>query len=301
MYNGTKPEYIDHTELLNNINQEEVMFQYLGIWPDLYKKFKSPFRIDRDAGCRFEWKNGMLCFVDNTAFNGRLYWNIFHIVMYQKSCSFQEACKHIAKGRYSPIKSIPVEKPKLEIKFTYKPWQENLFGLSNEILLSEHVYLVEDYWAYRNYWRKNFLHQSLCIAYHFPKTNHVKLYFPEEKEDRWYSNCSNQDIYGLDTLISHGDLLIISKSQKDRLALKYDYGFENVIAVQNEGCFIPDDIIIDLKLRFKRIVVIFDNDLTGYEQAQKLSQKYNIEYKIIENDQKDIFDMKQKKYLIYNA
>ncbi len=299
MYHGIKAEYISHTDLLNYINQEEVMFQYLGIYPDLYKKFKSPFRTDSQPGCRFEWRNGMLCFVDNTAFNGRLYWNIFHVVMYQKSCDFQQACRYIAEGRYSPVKSIPIEKPKLEIKFTYKPWGENLFGLSNEILLSEHVYLVEDYWAHRNYWRKNFLHKSLCIAYYFPKTNHVKLYFPEEKEDRWYSNCSNQDIYGLDSLADYGDLLIISKSQKDRLALKYDYSYENVIAVQNEGCYIPNDIMAELKQRFERIVIVFDNDLTGYEQAQKLSEKYNINYRIIENDVKDIYDAKLKNLQIF--
>lgn len=295
-------ERIDYKVLLDNISQEEVFNQFLGIYPNLYQKIRSPFRSnDKSPGCRFEWKNGLLCLVENTGFNGRIYWDIFKTVMFIKNCNFQEALSYIAAGRYSTVKSVPVYKPKLEIRFDTDIWGDNLFGLSSDILLSEYVYKVKNYYAGREgNWKKNFLHKNtLTIAYHFPKTDHVKLYWPLETENRWYSNCTNQDIFGLDLLNETGDLLIISKSQKDRLTLKYHYGYENVIAVQNEGCYIPENIMDQLKLRFNRVIVIFDNDDTGYDQAQKLSSKYGIEYRILELDTKDIYDAWKSNYQIY--
>ena len=299
MYTGEKLPYIKVDDLLNNINQEEVMFQYLGIWPSLNQKYKSPFRHDPTAGCRFEWRNGLLYFIDNAGYKGKIYWSIFDIVKYVKNCSFKECLDHIAKGRYTQVKSIPVYKPKKEIRFTYKNWSnDNLFGLLPKVLINEHIYLVDEYWKGEN---NQWIYQKpkdLCIAYWFPQTNRSKLYFPERETDRWYSNCTNEDIFGLDSLNTTGDILYITKSQKDRVTLKYHYFIENVIAVQNEGCYIPDKIIEDLKQRFKKIVIIFDNDTTGYEQAEKLSEKYDIEYRIIEMDCKDVFDAYKKNYKI---
>lgn len=296
MYKG---QFIKTEDLINKINQEEVMFQFLGIWPSLYQKYKSPFRNDKFAGCRFEWKNGLLYFVDNAKFQNRLYWSIFDIVKHVKQCSYREALGHIAKGRYTQVKSVPVYKPKKEIRFTYKEWSfDNLFDLSPEILLKENIYLVDKFWkGENNQW---ILQQptDLCIAYWFKQTNRSKLYFPEREENRWYSNCTNEDIFGLETLNQNGDILIITKSQKDRVTLKYHYNIENVIAVQNEGCYIPDNIMKDLKNRFNRIIIIFDNDLTGYSNAEKLSSKYNIEYRIIEMDCKDIYEAYKKNYKI---
>jgi len=297
-----RQEKIDYKDLLNNINQEEVFQSILGYFPDLYKRFKSPFRPDKNAGCRFEWKNGYLCLVENTAYKGKLYWNIFNTVMEIKAIKFYQSVEFIAQGRYTGSPSNPIYKDKLTIRFAKKDWsKDNMFFLPVEALEKEHIYLVEDYWSHKNgIWKKNFLHKNaLCIAYHFPETDHVKLYFPEKTENRWYSNCNNQDIFGLDSLNEFGDLLIISKSQKDRMTLKYHYGFENVIALQNEGCYIPQNIIDNLKMRFKDIQIIFDNDLTGFEQAAKLSSLYNINYKIIECSYKDPYEMYINNYKIF--
>ncbi len=286
-----KKQNIQKDELLNKISQEEVMFQYLGIWPSLTQRYKSPFRTDSSAGCRFEWKNGLLCFVDNAGFNGKLYWSIFDIVKHVKSCSYREALEHIAKGRYTTVASQPVYKPQKRITFTYKTWDEdNLFKLSSEILQSENVFLVDTYWITKEGGVSMIKPSDLCIAYYF-KSKHVKLYFPTREENKWYSNCTNEDIFGLDNLNQNGDLLIISKSQKDRLTLKYHFGYNNVIAVQNEGCYIPENIIEDLKLRFEQIVVIFDNDETGLEQSKKISKKYGIDNWVIDSQFKDPYEI----------
>lgn len=288
-----KPQ-INWKILIQNINQEEVFYSLLGYFPDLRKRYKSPFRHDTTAGCRFEWKDGLLCFVDNARYKNKLYWSIFDVMKEIHGLNFPQAIERIANGRFDGTSSKPVYKDRIQIRFSTIPWKkENLFFLDPQILNQNNVYLVSDYWIFLDgKWRKNWVHKNtLCIAYYFPKTDHVKLYFPEKEEMRFYSNCTNQDIYGYSNLADFGDVLYISKSQKDRLTLKYHFGCSNVIALQNEGCYIPDEIIQDLKSRFKKIIIIFDNDYTGYEQARKLSTLYDIEYKIIECSYKDPYEM----------
>lgn len=303
MYKGLA-RYYNRDEMFKTISQEQVFLQHLGIYPETgNKRFKSPFREDRDPGCRFEWKNGTLFFIDNASFNGRVFWDIFHVVMYLYKCNFYEACKIIDTGTVKSLTSNAKYTTKFtpEIRFTKKPWTENnLFNINPEDLERENVYLVEDYYIKtKSGWLKNSLHnpkQTTCIAYYFPDTNHVKLYFPDKHENRWYSNCTTVDIFGLhkvDYYSSYSDLLIITKSQKDRLMFDYKLNMP-AIALQNEGCHIPDDIIENLKLKFSKIIIIYDNDFTGYSQAQKLSEKYDVEYRIVENDCKDLYEMLNK-------
>lgn len=300
MYKGCAPSHRSAQDVLNRISQEQVFLQYLNIYPDLNKRFLSPFRNDKDPGCRFTWYSGILYFVENTAFNNRLYWSCIDVVKYIKNCSFQEALELIDTGQSSGnITRKFTNKLRPEIRFTHKTWpKNNLFSLDHNTLVREHVYLVQDYWVkFNDVWKKNSIHQNtLTIAYHFPKTDHVKLYFPEHLENRWYSNCTTEDIFGYDMVdeyASYSELLVIDKSQKDRLMSNYFLDLP-AIAVQNEGCFIPENIMDELKFKFKHIVLMYDNDLTGIQQSQRLSEKYGVEYRIIECNPKDKYEMIQK-------
>ncbi len=113
---------------------------------------------------------------------------------------------------------------------------------------------------------------GLCFAYYFENTGHFKIYnpYPGEKEIKWFSNCSADDIYGehdYDSL----SRLVVTKSWKDRVALK-QMGF-NVVAFQNEGCK-PDFKDGD--------VLLFDNDAPGIEAAAELAKHYECESCIID-------------------
>ena len=67
-------------------------------------------------------------------------------------------------------------------------------------LYNENVYLVDDYWIKQDSdYEWNHLHnpkKTLTIAYYFPDTNHVKLYFPNEYSIKWYTNCDQNDVFG---------------------------------------------------------------------------------------------------------
>ena len=296
----TKPNYYKSSDILNLISQEQIFSEYLGIYPDLNKRFKSPFRVDKDPGCRFTWYSGILYFVENTMFNNKLYWSCIDIVQYVKKCSYQQALEILAKkvNVHSKIEKKNVSTFIPEIRFEKQDWQEaNLFMLSGEVLESELVFRVKNYWIKnKKGWNLNSIHhpsKTLTIVYYFPETDHVKLYFPEQKEYRWYSNCSTQDIFGWHKIKHYqsiSDKLWITKSGKDRLMLDYHIGIPS-IALQNEGCFIPQDISLDLDMMFKDITLFYDNDISGILQAQKLSEKYNYKLRIVDCLPKDTFEM----------
>ena len=162
--------------------------------------------------------------------------------------------------------------------------------------MAENVYHVTDYWIkFNNDFEYNPLHNpnhTLCIAYHFPNTNNTKLYFPEKKENKWYTNCINE-VFGehkIDEYLNrNNELIIITKSQKDRLLLDYKFGY-NCIAPQNEGIDFGYNVP-KLKL-FKKQIIIFDNDKSGQIAAAKYSEKYDMPWLNLDIS-KDIYEAVQ--------
>lgn len=302
MYNATKRLYIDSKELLNIISQEQVFLNYLGIYPDLNKKYASPFRKDSSPGCRFVWHSGLLYFVDNATYKGKLYWSIFDVVREVKQLSYQDALQEIynTSDKSLPIKDTRTLKLNTQIRFTHKPFsQDNLFMLDNAQLNKELIFLVEDYWIQeKGEWTKNKYHNPKLvntIAYYFPESDHVKLYWPNQ-QFKWYSNCSNQDIFGYNKLIHYStitDQLVITKSQKDRIFLDYHLGMP-AIALQNEGAYIPPEKVQMIDLLFTKKIFLFDNDYTGIDVSNKLSEKYDWENRILECEYKDIYEFYTK-------
>ena len=235
-------------------------------------------------------------------FNNKLYWSCIDVVMFIKHCNFQQALE-ILWEKSSPVKIQTIHQEKVfvpQIRFEKKQWFEpNLFMLPGEVLEKELVFNVKNYWIKSKFgWMKNSIHdpsKTLVVAYYFPDTDHVKLYFPEQSENRWYSNCSIQDIFGwhkIEFYKTISEKLIITKSGKDRLILDYFIGVPS-IALQNEGCYFPEDIPLKLSTSFQDISFLYDNDISGIYQAQKLSEKYGFRYKVIECDAKDPFEMVQ--------
>lgn len=292
MFSGLGSKYYNLNEILSSVNQEELFLQYFGIIPNSLGRFYSPFRSDRNPGCRFSWYSGILYLVENTMYKNKLYWNIVECLQEKYNLSFTEAIdiivqdykiEMISKSKVITTKKVTRERP--IIRFTYQNWpNNNLFYLDNKTLQKEYVYLVKDYWIGRNgYFKKNPIHdpsKTITIAYHFPDTDHVKLYFPYENKDvKWYSNCDINDVFGkykLEYYKKYSPSIVITKSQKDRLILDYKFDIPS-IAVQNEGCFIPDDLYNNLKESFKEIYVLFDNDETGRKTTEKYKSTYNIE------------------------
>lgn len=112
--------------------------------------------------------------------------------------------------------------------------------------------------------------------YSYKVYDHFKIYRPlGEKHIKWRTNLTEYDIQGFEQLPKKGDLLVITKSLKDVMCL-YEMGI-SAIATPSESSFIPDDVLDALLKRFKRVIILFDRDVTGMKQSRKYSLKTGLD------------------------
>ena len=127
--------------------------------------------------------------------------------------------------------------------------------------------------------------------YAYKVYNNFKIYRPlGDKYTKWRNNLTEYDIQGFKQLPKKGDILFITKSLKDVMCL-YEMGIP-AISPSSESTFIPDDILEDLKKRFKRIIILFDRDQAGCRNTIKRRNKYQRNALILNKkfEAKDISD-----------
>jgi len=101
-----------------------------------------------------------------------------------------------------------------------------------------------------------------------------KIYQPKS-EYKWFSNGGDV-VQGEGVLPKSGDLLIVTKSLKDVMCL-YELGYV-AIATVSETTWLPEKYMHKQMQRFKRLLIFWDNDTTGLENAKKFSNMYSIPY-----------------------
>ena len=100
-----------------------------------------------------------------------------------------------------------------------------------------------------------------------------KIYQPLASKDiKWFSNISKADVQGYTQLPETGDVLYITSSLKDVITLR-KLGLY-AIAPSAESTVIPEDIISELKSRFKQLIIFYDNDEPGIKASNKHAKLY---------------------------
>ena len=295
--------------LLSKYSEETYMEYYLGI---KVKKglFRSPLRQDNTPTCSFyRNKSGELIFHD---FSGDFYGNFINVVMRKFNVGYYKAIDIIAKdfgfirGEYevkvkeseTKLKKSDPANIRVEIKeFTKKElswWKE--YGVTKEILKKFHVYSCKN--IFLNGELVNTNNNNLIFGYYGGKKDKKELwriYFPGRTTYRFLTNWPSKKIQGFTELPKDGKLLVITKSMKDCMTL-YSLGIP-AIAPNSEHIFINDNMLNDLKKRFKYIVVMYDNDLPGISNMRKIKKKHpELLYYFIPRkyDVKDISDFYKK-------
>lgn len=129
---------------------------------------------------------------------------------------------------------------------------------------------------------KKFFSRNYSYAYVEKKDGRItyKIYQPYSTEMKWVSNTPYSVHQGYSQLPKKGDLLIITKSLKDVMAL-YETAGLNSIGLQAESIFIKDSVVREYKQRFREIFCLFDNDMQGVELAKKYKVKYGLKGMIV--------------------
>lgn len=293
--------------LLSKFNEETFMTYYLGI-PVKKGLFKSPLRGDHVPTCSFfRNKAGELIFKD---FSGAFYGNFINVVMYKYQCNYYKALKIIASD--FGLIGTSIKKTPIKVQETFKDSGQavinveiqdfteqelkwwNKYGITEKILKKFKVYSCKNVWLNGNYFAKS-AQNNMMFGYYGGIKDKVELwriYFPQRKEYRFLSNWNSNKIQGFNQLPKTGNVLVITKAMKDVMTL-YSVGIP-AIAPNSETLFISDNVLSNLKERFNRIFVLYDNDLPGISNMNKIKKLHpELNYLWIprETGAKDISDL----------
>ena len=158
------------------------------------------------------------------------------------------------------------------LKKDIKWWEQ--FCATEYLLNKNEIYCCHKVWINGNLFH-TYKYDDPVYAYKFD--DRCKIYRPfAERKKKWRSNCKNTDINGYKQLPETGELLIITKAMKDVLTLtSMDY---NVISPQAEYPVLPEKLVKELKERFTRIVVFYDNDEAGVQNSIRLTTDIEADY-----------------------
>lgn len=121
----------------------------------------------------------------------------------------------------------------------------------------------------------------------------IKIYQPFNKDGFKWCTSTDSSVISLWTKVPQsGDKICICSSLKDALCLWSNTGIP-ALATQGEGYTMSDTAVNELKRRFKKVYVLFDNDEAGLIDGEKLCKQtgfINIVLPVFEGG-KDISDL----------
>ena len=172
------------------------------------------------------------------------------------------------------------------------------FGISKKTLKKYHVLSIQHVFL-NGELRFSSSEKCPIYGYYFGKYKNSKelwkIYFPMNKKEkgiRFINNLPKKVLQGYHQLPKTGDLLVITKSMKDLMAM-YEFGIP-AVSPNSETLFVDDKKLKEFKQRFKHILVIYDQDRSGRYNMSKIRKLYpELNYFIIprEYGSKDFTDL----------
>lgn len=289
--------------ILSRVSEYDIYTHYLG-QIKVGAIYNSPFRKDKNPsfGIYYSKRTKQLLFKDHgTGECGNV---VKFVSLYTGITNYDEILRDIV------TKLNVTPSTKLDSSKQYIPSSETVIGVVRQNFTQTDI----NYWSQFNIslntlkkFEVSSIKYYLCNGivkgvykdnnpmYAYKVYNNFKIYRPlGDKYTKWRNNLTEYDIQGYKQLPKKGNILFITKSMKDLMCL-YEMGIP-AISPSSESTFIPDDILEDLKKRFKRIIVLFDRDLAGVKYSRKMSLKTGLEAMFVHKkyESKDISDAIQK-------
>jgi len=281
--------------ILEEISEYDIFNTYCTPFKEIGKYFKSELRVDNTPTCKiFMNEVGDLIYHD---FNGRSY-NCFTYIEEKFNVDFNTALNiinrdfklnfkitvkdietntkikpRIYSGKKSVKKVVKLTKKRRLWSKQDKEYWKDKYSISRYTLEYFNVQPLQYYWVGDNRFKCN----SITYSYEF-SNGFRDIYSPLSKEFKWPASTTKAEkhIYGLDQLATSGNVLFIVSSLKEVMFL-FEFGI-SAIAPQSETVFIPKEILWAMKMRFDRIIIMFDFDKAGCVNAMKNAVKNDINY-----------------------
>lgn len=272
-------------DALNLVDQLQVWQDILGLIR-VGQLVSNPFRFDKNPGCFLSEYNGVILFRD-FAYPEYSYTCVHAVAHVLKLNSLHTAASVII-GKYiygldinislngsAYISDNFTKKTKTKSNILYEPYRDEngnpcfierdkLYweqrGVTSNQLLRHNVFSVKRYFVNGSL----FYPKSNCYVY--VMGDRVKIYNPFDKDNKWYSTTTKNDIW-CSNEFPLSNYCIITKSLKDLMVL------ENIIdcdiyAFQNEGVIPELNFFIN---HYDIVYILYDNDTPGKIAATRLN------------------------------
>ncbi len=159
----------------------------------------------------------------------------------------------------------------------------NKGNINRDLLNRYQTTSVRTYWLYDDQMYPRFAPRH---SYAYRIWDKYQLYFPREgKKRKFRTDWTYPCVPGFLQLEYNSPLLVITKSMKDVMLLR-SFGYE-AISPRGENILVPVECIEMMKRKYKRIVILFDNDMKHKGDEYEFEKVYVPQIK--PND-KDSFD-----------
>lgn len=282
-------------ELLSKISEFDIMRFYLNI-DVLPTLINSPVRQDKNASVSIFSPDGIKIYYKDfgTGEHGSIFdllgrmWNrSFNEVVSKVWEDLDKVNNNLIKLKKSHNGIIHKTSSILEVKtrqwFDYDMEYWNSYGITREWLEFGDVHPISHILITRDNHTKVIPADKLAYVYVERKDDKVslKVYQPKSQRLKWLSkhDSSVWDLWS--RLPDKGDTLFITSSRKDALCLWKNTGIPSV-SLQGEGYIPKEKVVNQLKSRFGRVVIFFDNDFDkeenhGHIYASKLCDMFDLE------------------------
>lgn len=251
----------------------------------------SPLRKDSKPSFGLYSKDGIKIYWKDFATKER--GGIFDLLCKMWGCTFQEALNKVKKeysrenhNENSLVNKVyngaSITKSNVsELKCKIREWKDydieywQSYGVPLSFLKYADVYPISHKIIISN--GKEYVFGADKYAYAFVEKKEgkvtIKIYQPFNKQGYKWSNKHDKTVVSLWTKIPEkGDKLVICSSLKDALCLWANTGIP-ALATQGEGYSMSKTAINELKKRYNRVYILFDNDKPGLEDGLKLSKE----------------------------
>lgn len=278
------PDNITLDWILSKVTEYDIYAKYIGQFK-VGMIYNSPFRKDKNPsfGIYYSKRTKQLLFKDHgtgecgnvikfvSLFTGKTEYNDILSDIVDK-LNITNNTKLVSSKQYiQPTETVigVVRQEFTDVDINY--WKQ--FNISTNTLKKFNVNSIK-YYLCNGIVKGTYKRENPMYAYKV--YNNFKIYRPlADKYTKWRNNLTDYDIQGYEQLPQKGDILFITKSMKDIMCL-YEMGYP-AISPSSESTFIPKDVLEQLKTRFKRIIILFDRDVSGVKRSRKLSQETGLE------------------------
>ena len=266
-------------DILKYISQEEIFNKYLGIFPEIGKKYINPLRENKTPNTEFIYIDGYL-YLRDWGWENESNLNCFELVKLINNCNYEEALSIIYRDCIKPnVNTIPktiinnnfsntLVKQPLDIKIKIKEYSKEAIQfwscngeleISSKTLSFYQIYECDYIW-YNN---KQVKCYDLTFAYQISKGK-FQIYIPFAKEKRYkFRTNSIKEVIPFYHLCDKEQPIIVTKSYKDAFLLRY-LGY-------NACCFLNEGVINQIE---GQLIWLFDNDEKGIKTRNKYLELY---------------------------